>query len=128
MAGYASRLGVPSLFANPPYEAALLHLLRAASLRAQVKFVCHGCGKVTRRANHQKSVQSLYEKYFAFSEIRIGRMVRPVSPGKRGVAHVTTRAVGCGGRGACERRTQALADGEVVWSWRPDAGAKFAKT
>jgi hypothetical protein len=22
----------------------------------------------------------------------------------------------------------AIADGEVVWSWRPDAGAKFAKT
>jgi hypothetical protein len=24
------------------------------------------------------------------------------------------------------RRTMLLADGEVVWSWRPDAGAKFA--
>src|SRR5258708_40040981 len=48
----------------------------------------------------------------------------PVSPDERGVAHVTTRAVGCGGRGACERRTQTFADGEVVWSWRPDAGAK----
>jgi hypothetical protein len=52
----------------------------------------------------------------------------PVSPDERGVAHVTTRGVGCGGRGACERRTQTLADGEVVWSWRPDAGAKFVKT
>jgi len=35
------------------------------------------------------------------------------------------RAVGCGGREACERRTQGGADGEAVWSRRPDAGVKF---
>ena len=38
------------------------------------------------------------------------------------------RAVGCGGRGSCSRRTQPIADGEVVWSWRPDAGAKFCES
>jgi hypothetical protein len=37
------------------------------------------------------------------------------------------RAVGCGGRDSCERRTQLVADGEVVWFWRPDAGAKFCE-
>ena len=33
------------------------------------------------------------------------------------------RAVGCGGRGSCSRRTQPIADGEVVWSWRPGVKA-----
>jgi hypothetical protein len=26
----------------------------------------------------------------------------------------------------CEDERKIIADGEVVWSWRPDAGAKFA--
>jgi len=30
------------------------------------------------------------------------------------------------GRG--ERRTPGIADGEVVWSWRPDAGVKFLRS
>ena len=38
------------------------------------------------------------------------------------------RAVRCGGRGSCARRTQLIADGEVVWSWRPGAGAKFCES
>jgi hypothetical protein len=30
---------------------------------------------------------------------------------------------------AISQQTNAgIADGEVVWSWRPDAGAKFVKT
>jgi alkanesulfonate monooxygenase SsuD/methylene tetrahydromethanopterin reductase-like flavin-dependent oxidoreductase (luciferase family) len=40
------------------------------------------------------------------------------------LAIVTKRVVGCGGREGCET-SAAEADGEVVWSWRPDAGAKF---
>jgi hypothetical protein len=28
----------------------------------------------------------------------------------------------------CHETNDDIADGEVVWSWRPDAGAKFAKT
>src|SRR4029077_2734158 len=35
------------------------------------------------------------------------------------------RAVRCGGRDGLRRRTPAIADGEVVWSWGPDAGGKF---
>jgi len=27
-----------------------------------------------------------------------------------------------------QQTTGARADGQAVWSWRPDAGAKFAKT
>jgi hypothetical protein len=29
---------------------------------------------------------------------------------------------------ACERRTLAIADGEAVWSWRRDAGAKLVRS
>jgi hypothetical protein len=27
---------------------------------------------------------------------------------------------------ACHETNDVIADGEIVWSWRPDAGAKFA--
>jgi hypothetical protein len=57
MAGYTSRLGVPSFFANPPYK--------AASLRAQGQLNAVACDKTTRRANQQKAVQPSREKYSA---------------------------------------------------------------
>ena len=37
------------------------------------------------------------------------------------------RAVRCGGRGGALDETRRPADGEVVWSWRPGAGAKFLR-
>jgi hypothetical protein len=27
----------------------------------------------------------------------------------------------------CHETSDAVADGEIVWSWRPDAGAKFLR-
>jgi hypothetical protein len=42
------------------------------------------------------------------------------------VAIVTNVVVGCGGRGCCDETNATSADGEVVWFWRPDAGAKFS--
>jgi hypothetical protein len=50
----------------------------------------------------------------------------------RGVSRSSrTWDAGCGGRGSIGRNslretTDAFAFGEVVWSWRPDADAKFA--
>ena len=38
------------------------------------------------------------------------------------------RAVGCGGRESLRETNASFADGEAVWSWRPDAGVKFAKS
>jgi hypothetical protein len=35
---------------------------------------------------------------------------------------------GCGGRGLRRKTGAAEADGEVVWSWRPDAGAKLLRS
>src|SRR5438105_13443307 len=54
-------------------------------------------------------------------------MTCPSHPNEGRLAIVTKRAVGCGGRVACERRTQAVAYGEVVWSRHPDAGAKLSR-
>jgi len=64
-------------------------LLRAASLRPQVKSGCHGCDKLTRRANHQKSVHPFTQKYSASVVGQISDLNPPVPPDKRGVAHVT---------------------------------------
>src|SRR5882762_3053701 len=52
-------------------------------------------------------------------------MTCPSHPNEGRLAIVTKRAVGCGGRVACERRTQAVAYGEIVWSRHPDAGVKL---
>jgi len=101
-------------------------VLPAASLRPQIKSGCHGCVKTTRQANHQKSVHPFAQKYSASVVGQISDLNRRVSPDKRGVAHVTKRAVGCGGRDDGWRRTPEVADGEVVWSWRPDAGVKLS--
>jgi hypothetical protein len=45
-------------------------------------------------------------------------------------AYASSRYVECGLRWTRKRRktSGACADGEVVWSWRSDAGAKFVKT
>jgi len=43
------------------------------------------------------------------------------------VAIVTNVAVRCGGREGLRKTNVALADGEVVWSWRPKAGAKLCE-
>jgi len=45
---------------------------------------------------------------------------------QRGVRVVTDVGAECGGRFGGARRAAREADGEIVWSWRPDAGAKSA--
>jgi hypothetical protein len=54
--------------------------------------------------------------------------IRSVPPHKRGVSRSSrTLGAGCNGRFGGARRAALNADGEVVWSWRPDAGAKSAE-
>ena len=69
------------------------------------------CDKATRRAN---------QRY----------QLRPVPARDEGrFAIVTNARAGCGGRGRLMQDERGLvADGEVVWSWRPDAGAKFVRS
>ena len=48
---------------------------------------------------------------------------------KRGVSRSSrTLGAGCGGRFNDARRAALEADGEVVWSWRSEAGAKAAES
>jgi hypothetical protein len=76
-------------------------------------------------------VQSAREKYFALHSLHsLASLSHPAS-GKRGVrAIVTTREAGMRwtlSRQALLRETTGeMADGEVVWSWRPKAGVKVA--
>ena len=53
-------------------------------------------------------------------------IVAAVPPRQEGRMHRHERGAGCGGRFGDARRAALEADGEVVWSWRPDAGAKFS--
>src|SRR5579871_5546234 len=68
--------------------------------------------------------QALRAKIFRFSEFLICRMVRISRLGTRGVRVVTKREAECGGREGVVRRAALFADGEIVWSRRPDAGVK----
>jgi len=45
---------------------------------------------------------------------------------KRGVGHRHEREAGCDGRGWRRKTSGTIADGQGVWSWRPDAGVKLA--
>jgi hypothetical protein len=53
--------------------------------------------------------------------------VHAVPPRQEGRTRRHERGAGCGGRSGDARRAALVADGEVVWSWRPDAGAKFSR-
>ena len=74
------------------------------------------------------AVQPLLQKYFAFSETKISCSVHAVPPRQEGRTRRHERGVGCGGRGCDARRAALEADGEVVWSWRSEAGAKAAES
>jgi hypothetical protein len=51
---------------------------------------------------------------------------RPSHPMRGALRDVTNARWDAVDAEACEDERKMIADGEVVWSWRPDAGAKFA--
>src|SRR6478609_7479122 len=72
------------------------------------------------------------QKYFASRPAQISSLIRTSRPTQRGVAHVTKRGAGCGGRGGVRRASaswtnDAEAYGQVVSFWRPNAGVKSAR-
>ena len=79
-------------------------------------------------------VQPLLQKYSASPLTQIKSKTLPSRSRKRGGSRSSrTLGAGCDGRGSVRRVNNArtndvAADGEVVWSWRPDAGAKLAET
>ncbi|SRR6266851_1089303 len=79
------------------------------------------------------AVQPRLQKYFCFRAPQITSRTLPSRAHKRGASRSSrTLGAGCDGRGSvrrakCARTNDAFADGEVVWSWRPDAGVKLAE-
>ena len=73
------------------------------------------------------AVQSARKKYSASRRPQINGFIAPSASSKRDVRVVTNVEAGCGGRGGVEKTSDAAADGEIVWSWRSDAGAKVAE-
>ena len=69
--------------------------------------------------------QSAKHKYFSFRKSEIVYCCR--RPASARGAYASSRTWG-GMRWTrwCRKTSDASADGEVVWSWRPDAGAKFS--
>jgi len=80
----------------------------------------------------EKPVQSSLQKYFASPLTQIKLTTSISRSRKRGGSRSSrTLGAGCDGRGSvrrakCARTNDVAADGEVVWFWRPDAGAKVA--
>ncbi len=70
-------------------------------------------------------VQSPAQKFFYFVFFEIGDSSALSRLGK-GRTRRHERGAGCDGRGDVDTTSDVAADGEVVWSWRPDAGAKLA--
>src|SRR4029077_14924948 len=92
----------------------------------QGHFVSDECDQMTRRANQQNLSSPRAKNIPLNPSGKSALSARPVPPEMRGVSRSSRT---CGGmrwtRGA--RLTSArIADGEVVLSWRPNAGAKFA--
>jgi hypothetical protein len=61
---------------------------------------------------------------FFFSEIRVFLLASPLD--ERGVRVVTDVERGMRWTRSCVSTSAIFADGEVVWSWHPGAGVKFA--
>ena len=84
------------------------------------------CDKATRRANHQNPVHPSRKKIFPLPPSgKSPLQARPVPTRQEGRSRSSRNA----GRDAVDADVPLTngteADGEVVWSWRPDAGAKF---
>jgi hypothetical protein len=87
-------------------------------LRVKTHFVSH--------FNPITLVQILVEKYFASLPHPFEGYSSYPASSMRGVRVVTNVEAGCDGRGRRRETSTPAADGEVVWSWHPDADAKLA--
>src|SRR5205809_5712246 len=96
-----------------------------------------GCDKIRHdgqiTSDCQKSCQAPESKIFRFTILEIRIITSPIPAHTRGVSR-SSRCVGpeCGGRFGVRRfltpDENAKAYGEVVWSWRRDAGVKLVES
>jgi hypothetical protein len=76
--------------------------------------------------NGESGVQIFVKKYLASVFRNFVIVFAYPVPSEGRFAIVTSVGTGCDGRGGA-RGERAKADGQVVWSWRPWAGAKCAR-
>jgi hypothetical protein len=106
---------------------ALSAILRGSHAPSTVK-------PAARKSEFRKSRQAdlgrpvVRQKTFRFPFAPDRGLLALSCPHRGTYASSRTLKVGCGGRGCGSRRLALLADGEVVWFWRSDAGAKSVKT
>ena len=82
--------------------------------------------KFIKQFSAESAVQSCTQKYFSFGKSEIMPLTAASRLGKRGVRVVTDVERGMRWTRRCRQTNDIGADGEVVWSWRPLAGAKLA--
>jgi hypothetical protein len=117
LGGRSRRLPASPRTASPPAQA------QSCGLDA----TNHLDGQIT--SDFQKSCQARKSKIFRFTcRANHHYKLAPSHPMRGAARDRHERAVGCGGRKCGERRTPRPADGEAVWSWRPDAGVKFLRS
>ena len=74
------------------------------------------------------SVKPKNQKYSASHAAQITGMTPRVSPDERGVSRTSRTRGGMRWTRRLRQTNAGGADGEAVWSWRPDAGVKFARS
>ncbi len=81
-----------------------------------------------RRANHSSRAKTCpaprAKNISLFQKPKSVVVFAPSRPDRGAFRERHGRGAGCGGRDGDARRAALKADGEVVWSWRPDAGVK----
>src|SRR6516225_5050194 len=82
--------------------------------------------KFIKQFSAESAVQSCTQKYSAFGKSEIVPLTAASRLGKRGVRVVTDVERGMRWTRRCRQTNDIGADGEVVWSWHPLAGAKLA--
>jgi hypothetical protein len=76
--------------------------------------------------NADLAVQSVASKYFCLRKSEIMHKLGPIPPRCEGRYASSRTRGGVRWTRAAARRAARLADDEIVWFWRPWAGAKFA--
>jgi len=103
-------------------QSGVLHLrsIRARCFASRASQIClRHLRQNNPTGKSAKPVQTSAQKYSAFAVGQITDLNPRVSPDERGVAHVTNARWDAVDAALAHDERKLLADGEVVWSWRP---------
>jgi len=80
---------------------------------------------ISQAVSNRSGGPAFARQILLFTQIRNHELLAPSAPTWRGVSRSSrTLGAGCDGR-VCGERRAPRADGQAVWSWRPDAGVKL---